>query len=117
MRSIDSAIKKAAIEWNIPEDQAKPIIMEYWETIYRKIVGGKFTAITARHIGTFAMSRYKLNINIRKTIKTLRRIKANNNIEPLKKEKIISDFEKKLKLALKHRNEIAIRYAQNFGNI
>lgn len=116
MKSIDFAIRKAAKDLDIPEDKAKVVVMEYWNTIYKKLLSGSNSAITVKHVGTFAISRYKLNISIRKKIGKIRRIRI-SKLSPEKKEEILTDDFKRLTLMLKHRNDIARQYAENFGNI
>lgn len=117
MKSIDFAIRKAALELNIPEDQAKLAVMGYWETIYKKLLSGSNSAITVRHVGTFAMSRYKLNKYIEKRIRKVRNVEKSLRLSAEEKEKIITFEKKKLTLALRHRNDIAWQYAKNFGNV
>lgn len=117
MKGIDFAIKKAALELDIPEAQAKVVIMQYWQTIYKKLLAGENSAITVRHVGTFAMSRYKLNKYIEKRIRKVRNVEKSLKLSDEKKQEIITFEKNKLTLALKHRNDIAWQYAQNFGNI
>jgi hypothetical protein len=117
MKSIDVVIRKTAGEMGIPEDQAKVVVMEYWNTIYKKLLSGEETAITVRHVGTFAMSRFKLYRLIRRRIGKIRYTKKNEKITEEFREIILADEYKKLSLAMKHRNTIAIEYAENFGNI
>jgi hypothetical protein len=117
VRGIDFAIRKAALDLGIPEEKAKVVVMEYWNDIYKKLLSGENSAITVRHVGTFAMSRYKLNNSITKRIKKIKRVKASKKITQEYKDEIVANDMKKLQLMLKHRNDIAIQYAQNFGNI
>jgi nucleoid DNA-binding protein len=117
MKGIDLAIRKAAIDLNLPEDQSKKVVMEYWETIYFSLLEGKETAVTIRHLGTFAMSRYKLNFLIRQLIKKIRATKGSKKLTEAKKEECVRNYSRKLRQALETRNKIAIEYAENFGNI
>lgn len=117
MKGIDFAIKKAAKELDVPEDQAKVVIMQYWQTIYKILLSGSKSAVTVRHLGTFAMSRYKLNKYIEKRIKKIRNVEKSLKLSDEKKEEIITFEKKKLSLALVHRNDIAWQYAKNFGNV
>lgn len=117
MKNIDIAIKKAALDMDIPEDKAKVVVMAYWQEIYSKLLSGQRSAITVRHLGTFAMSRYKLNNYITKRLQKLKRVKKSVRLTDEEKEIIITNEKKRLTLALKHRNDIAWQYAQNFGNV
>jgi hypothetical protein len=117
LKGIDFAIRKAALELDIPEDQAKVVIMQYWQTIYKNLLSGVNSAITVRHLGTFGMSRYKLNKYIEKRIKKIRNVEKSLKLSDEKKEEIITFEKKRLSLALIHRNDIAWQYAENFGNV
>jgi hypothetical protein len=117
LKGIDFAIKKAALELDIPEDQAKKVIMEYWQSIYKRLLAGEDSAITVRHVGTFAMSKYKLGRYISKRIKKVKRVEKSINLNDEKKKEIITFEKGKIKKALKHRNDIAWNYAKNFGNV
>lgn len=120
MKSIDSAIRKTILDLNIPagkEEQVRKVIMEYWEDIYLKVVSGRFTAVSIRHVGTLVMSRYKLNRLIINQIKKIRRVKKSKKFTDETKQVWLDNYYGKLRLALKQRNEIAIQYAEIFGNI
>lgn len=117
MKGISFAIKKAALEMDIPEDQVKVVIMQYWQTIYKKLLSGQNSAITVRHLGTFAMSRYKLNKYIEKRIRKIRNVEKSLKLSDEKKEEIITFEKNKLSQALVHRNDIAWQYAKNFKNV
>lgn len=101
----------------IPEDKVKIVVMAYWNDIYKKLITGSNTAITVRHVGTFGMSRFKLKNNIKKRIAQIKGIEKSTRWEGEEKKQIIEEQKMKLRKALKHRNEIAINYAKNFGNI
>jgi len=120
MKSIDSAIRKTINDLNISpdkEEQVKKVVMEYWETIYLKVISGEFTAVSVRGVGTFVLSRYKLNKLIRNQIRKIKRIKKSKKFTEETKAKWLEHYYEKLRLALKQRNEIAIEYAKTFGNI
>lgn len=117
MRNIDFVIRKTAQELSIPEDQAKPVVMAYWDEIYKKIVSGKETTVTVRHVGSFAISRFKLNLYIRKILDKIKRFKKTDKLTSEKKEECVTEEKRKLTRALFHRNKIAINYAQIFKNI
>lgn len=117
MKTIDSIIRKSAEDLGIPEDKAKKVVMEYWSVIYKKLISGANSAVTVRHVGTFAISRYKLKIGIIKKIQKIRRIRKSTNLTTEIKEKYLESEMTKLRKALVHRNDIAIQYAKNFGNI
>lgn len=117
MKNIDFVIKKTALELNIPEDQVKVVVMEYWKTIYNKILTGSETAITVRHIGTFTVSRWKLYNYIKKIIAKIKRIRKTDKLTDEKKKEILDLEYKRLRNCLYHRNKIAIDYAIQFGNI
>ncbi len=117
MKNIDSAIKKVSALLNIPEEKVKPVIMEYWENIYKKILKGEETTITARHIGTFTVSHYKLRPYILEKLRKIRNYKIAVNITEEKRIECITEETEKLRKALVHRNELAIQYAKMFKNI
>lgn len=117
MKNIDIAIKKTALELGVPEDKAKVVVMAYWQEIYSKLLSGQRSAITVRHLGTFAMSRYKLNNYITKRVQKVKRVGKSVRLTDEEKEEIITNEKKRLSLALIHRNDIATQYAENFGNI
>lgn len=117
MKSIDLAIRKAAIELDIPEDKAKVVVMEYWDTLFSKLLSGQHSTLTARHIGTFVMSRYKLNNLICKSISSIRNVRNSKTLSDKKKKETLDKYYRRLRTALKHRNELAISYAKIFGNV
>jgi len=63
------------------------------------------------------MTKYNLRSLIFNCIGKIRRIKKSNKFTEEKKQEILNKEYEKLSLALRHRNEIAIQYAENFGNI
>ena len=112
MKGIDHAIRKASAELNIPEDKARVVIMEYWDNVYKKIIGGDSTSITVRHLGTFTMSRYKLNNFIVKKIRSIKKVRATKKFTEKKREDTLLNIYKLLRKALIRRNEIAEQYAK-----
>lgn len=101
----------------IPEEAAKVVIMEYWKEIYSNLISGKCSAVTARHLGTFAMSRYKLNNYIMKRIQKVKRMAKSLRLTDEQKEEYITNEKEKISKALVHRNDIAWQYAKNFKNV
>ena len=80
-------------------------------------MGGTERAITVRHVGTFAISKWKLGKMILKLVGKMKRIRKSGKLSEEKKKKILENCTDTLSLALKHRNTIATEYAENFGNI
>lgn len=117
MKNIDHAILRTAKEWNLPEDKVRPVIMGYWEDIYKKLISGSKSAVTARHIGTFAISRYKIKRMISKRINMMKKIRVSDKVTDEKREEILQEDYKKLRKALAHRNDLATQYAKRFKNI
>lgn len=117
MKNIDFIIKKTARDLKLPENEVKLVVMEYWKSIYNKILTGSETTVTARHVGTFTVSRWKLNNYIKKIIAKIRRIKKTDKLSVEKKEEILTVEYKRLKNCLFHRDRIAKNYAEQFGNI
>jgi hypothetical protein len=110
LKGIDYVIRKTAAELNLPEDKVKPVVMEYWETIYKRLLKLETTTITARHLGNFTISRFKLNIFVQKSVDKIRRIRATDKLSNEKKDEIITDEYKRLRTALARRNELAILF-------
>jgi len=110
LKGIDYVIRKTAAELNLPEDKVKPVVMEYWETIYKRLLKLETTTITARHLGSFTISRFKLNNFIQKSIDKIRRIRATDKLSQEKKDEIVMDEYKRLRTALARRNELAILF-------
>lgn len=117
MKTIDHCIKKTAIELGVEEEEVKKVVMAYWEDIYYRLIKANNTAITVRHLGTFAISRFKLNRFIKKKIKLIKKMPTLETKTEKIKEDWMAKEREKLTLALKHRNEIAIQYAEIFGNV
>ena len=117
MKGIEVAIQKTAEQLNLPEEKVRPIILEYWRTIYYKLIRLESMTISVRNVGIFTISRYKLNNYIKKTIYKIRNTKKSTRLSEEKKNSIIEAMTTKLKIALKMRNKIAISYAKQFKNI
>jgi len=112
VKGIDHVIKKTAIQLNLSEDKVKVIVMEYWSTIYTRILKLDTTTVTARHLGSFTISRYKLNNLIIKTIGKIKRVTKTDNLSKEKKDEILQNEYNKLSVALKRRNDLAVMYKE-----
>lgn len=118
MKNIEYVIKKTALELNVPEDQAKILIMGYWQESYEQVLSMKAEVIGWKHIGILTSSRYKINNYIRKAIKKIRGVQNSKEYTDEKlKQDILEKKYSKLRQALKRRNLLAIQYAKEFGNI
>lgn len=116
MKGIDYVIKKTAGQLNLSETEVKKVVMEYWETIYKRLYKLDQTTITVRHVGSFTISRYKLNNFISKTIYHIRILYPKNGERPALNEQQSELLEKqriRLKTACKRRNEIAIMFKES----
>jgi hypothetical protein len=114
MKNIDYVIQKTASELQLPVDQARMVIMEYWKTATSRLVNLEATTVSMRHIGNFTVSRYKLNKYIRKRILRIRNTMKNNVTEPVKKQEILDFHYSKLRKALVQRNILAKHYVKIF---
>lgn len=112
MKGIDYVIKKTAVQLNLPEPEVKKVVMEYWETIYKRLFALEKTTITARGLGNFTISRYKLNNFISKTINDIRALKKSETIEPETREKLLEARTSRLKTACMRRDEIAVMFKE-----
>lgn len=116
MKGIDYVIKKTASQLNFPEAEVKKVVMEYWETIYKRLLSLEQTTITARHIGSFTISRYKLNNFITKTISDIRKYVPKNGVALIISEEqseTLARHRKRLQTACKRRDEIAVMFKES----
>jgi hypothetical protein len=116
VKSIDFVIRKTAAETGIPENKVKVVVMEYWETIYYRLLSAESTTITVRHIGSFTISKFKLGNFIKKKIDKIRRFQATDKLSPEQKLDYLQKEKAKLRVALRHRNVLAQQYADMFDN-
>lgn len=114
MKNLEYVIKKTAKELNLPEDQVRTVLGEYWKTGLSNIFTLGQTTISFRHIGNFTVSRYKLNNYIRKQIGKIRRMKTLDTVSEEKRKEILDHYNKKLRTALEQRNILAIHYQKMF---
>lgn len=112
MKGIDYVIKKTAGQLNLPEAEVKKVVMEYWETIYKRLLHLEQTTITARHLGSFTISRYKLNNFIGKTINDIRKLEEQEFLTDEQKEVVLKQ-RKRLMTACKRRTEIAAMFKES----
>ena len=109
MKSIDTIIKKTAFDLNLPEDQVKILVKQYWETLYKGVTKVNGRSYFVRGVGTFTISKYKLDGFIRKRIYKIRSVKV-AVLDEKKKTKRLELHYSKLKIALYYRNELAKQY-------
>jgi len=114
MKNIDFVIKKTAKELKLPEDQVRPVLMEYWNTGMKNIFSLENTTLAFRGIGVFTVSRYKLYSYLRKQIAKIRRIRVAESISDEKRAEILQDCMEDLYFALVQRNKLAIHYQKRF---
>lgn len=112
MKNIDYVIKRTAKELGLPEEDVKPVLMEYWKTGMDSIIHMKSTTTTFRHIGNFTVSKFKLTNYLMKMIRKTRKLKK---ADELKQETIDYNIGK-IKVALVHRNILAKHYNSIFKN-
>lgn len=112
MKGIDYVIKKTAVQLNLPETEVKKVVMEYWETIYKRLLKLDRTTITARHLGNFTISRYKLNNFIFKTIRNVRSLRKAEMSEDAR-ARLLEVNTNRLKVALQRRNDIAVLFKES----
>lgn len=113
MKGINYVIKKTASQLNKPEDQVQKVVMEYWETVYKKVLKLEKTTVTVRHLGNFTISRYKLNNFISKCIKRIRNLNNSTRLPEEKKKDMLETEYKRLRKACLRRNELAILFKEN----
>ena len=112
MKGIDYVIKKTAGQLNLPEAEVKVVVMKYWDTIYKRLLKLEKTTITARHLGSFTISRYKLNNFISKLIRSIKTLPDTPMSEETR-ENIYKIRIARLKTACQRRNEIAIMFKES----
>lgn len=112
MKGIDYVIKKTAAQLDIPEQKVDKVVMEYWDSIYKKLLKAEQTTVTVRHIGSFTISRFKLNNFIQKVIDKIRRVRKTDKISLEKKQETLDVEYKRLKKACLRRNELAILFKE-----
>lgn len=115
MKNLEYVIKKTAKELELPEDQVRQVLNEYWRTGLNNIFTLGQTTISFRHIGNFTISRYKLNNYIRKQIGKIRRMRTVDTVSEEKRAEILKQYTAKLRQALVQRNILAIHYQKMFS--
>lgn len=114
MKNLEYVIKKTAADLELPESTVRPIVMEYWRNAMENIVRLQATTTSIRHVGNFAVAKYKLNNYIRKMIAKIRRTRSSVTFSEEKKQEIIAGYINQLKPALRERNILALHYQKMF---
>jgi hypothetical protein len=120
LKNIDYAIRKTALDMDLPEDKVKMVVDRYWEELYRKMVKGMDdgkTTLFLRNIGLFTVSKFKLSNFIKKRIAKIRGMMKSEKYTDKQKEDFVNRHKKNLSLSLKYRNLLAKDYAEKFDNI
>ena len=108
MKNIDYVIKRTAKELGLPENEVKPIIMEYWRTGIDNIIHMRTTTTAFRHIGVFTVSKFKLVNYLKKMIDRLRKFKREGKTDTIKYNLA------KFRVGLEQRNILAKHYTSIF---
>lgn len=117
MKNLEYVVRKTALELNLPEEKVRTIINAYWYKAFSGLVHLDETTVTIRHVGSFSVSRYKINNYIRKRIQKIRFLQGEPKLDEEKREEYLKYNYEKLSKALIQRNIIAKQYAKMFDNI
>ena len=111
MKGLDYVIKKTALELNLPEDQVKILVTSYWKELYRGVTKVNGQSYFVKGVGTFTISKYKLNNFIKKRIAKIRFV-TNGPLEGDKRQKRLDTHYHKLRVTLRYRNQLAKQYSK-----
>lgn len=112
--TINTITKMIVNETNESEPLVKKVYAHYWASVKEAIASGKHTSIWLRNIGTFTVSRHKVNMLIKKMIIRVRKIKTTNTTFMRKtKDQMLLETINDLKILCSLRNEIAKIYLLN----
>lgn len=106
--------KQVARELELSEDLVKRINAYYWlNGIKAEFQCGSNSAIRIKNLGTFMISRFKLNKKIRELIKEIRKISnLESDFKIRTRQEVINERKEYLKVLLERRNDIAKLYYQ-----
>ena len=107
--------KVVAKRLEISEDIIKNVYDFYWKHgVKDAIRSGKYTAIRVAKLGTFMVSRRKLEKHIKKYIAYIRHLELQDvrSFKKYTKEEAMVKYKADLRLLLDRRNDIAILYNQ-----
>lgn len=115
----NTVTKQVAKALELPEDIIKKVYEFYWkEGIKESIRSGKNLSIRVAKLGTFVVSKRKVNLRIHKYIAYLRhlRLQEPSSFKRMTKEQTIEKYVDDLKLLLELRNQLAKLYIENEKN-
>jgi len=114
MKNIEHVNRIVSSEKNINIDIVKKINKFYWKEVRKNIVNFSSVGVLVHEIGTFAVSRHNLRIEIHETITKIKRIKTSKRFSPHFKEKMLNSYYSILRKMLIKRNELAILYNETY---
>ncbi len=112
MRSIDQVIRKISKESKYNLTEIRSVVDFYFTDIRRELVNPSTNNIYIPSIGTFSLSLYKVNSQIRKLISKIREIEKTNRYTPEKQQELINDKKVKIKKYWIHRNKLIKEYGE-----
>ena len=115
MKNLDYIILKTANDLDLDKETVKTLVNAYWNEVNRKVIGFETRTVGIRGVGTITISKYKLRDYILKKIRIIKRLKLSKKYSEQKKAEMIAEAKEKLRMALKHRDEIAKEYAIKFN--
>jgi len=116
MKNIDYVIKKTASDLGLPENKVRHVILEYWKEGFQNIITFTERTTSFKFIGSFTVSKFKLDKFIEKRIQQLARTKESKKITEEKRAMLLEIYQKDLELALIEKTNIDESYKKFLKN-
>jgi hypothetical protein len=119
MKGLDFIIKKTTtdLKMETKQEDVKKLLTAFWKEAEQQMIHFDSTTIAIKKLGVFTISKLKVRNFISETIMKIRKTEKSVKYSEGSKKEIIETQKKRLRNALKHRNILAIDYAEKFGNI
>jgi nucleoid DNA-binding protein len=115
MKSIQTVNKLVSRELGYDENEVEKVNDFFWKEVKKKLSNFENTSVSIKHLGTFTVSKRKLDQFIKTCIRKIRSIRKSTRYKESTRELLLNTNKNKLEKALFHRNKLAKQYYEAYA--